>query len=140
MRALALLILFFGFALSKPKIIVEDPWVRAVPPVSTMSAAFMKVRNAGDEDDYLIGARSEVSKITEIHTTVMEDGMMKMRRMKEVKVPAGGLVEFKPMGKHIMLIDLKRPLKAGEKIRITLVFKKSGEITVEAPVRRMGMR
>ena len=140
MRALALLILFFGFALSKPKIIVEDPWVRAVPPVSTMSAAFMKVRNAGDEDDYLIGARSEVSKITEIHTTVMEDGMMKMRRMKEVKVPAGGLVEFKPMGKHIMLIDLKRPLKAGEKIRITLIFKKSGEITVEAPVRRMGMR
>ncbi len=140
MRVLALLILFFGFALSKPKIIVEDPWVRAVPPVSTMSAAFMKVRNAGDEDDYLIGARSEVSKITEIHTTVMEDGMMKMRRVKEVKVPAGGLVEFKPMGKHIMLIDLKRPLKAGEKIRITLIFKKSGEITVEAPVRRMGMR
>ncbi len=140
MRVLALLILLFGFALSKPKIIVEDPWVRAVPPVSTMSAAFMKVRNAGDEDDYLIGARSEVSKITEIHTTVMEDGMMKMRRIHEVRVPAGGLVEFKPMGKHIMLIDLKRPLKAGEKIRITLIFKKSGEITVEAPVRKMGMR
>lgn len=139
MRVVALLLMLFGLSLSKPKIVVEDPWVREVPPVSTMSAAFMKVRNMGDEDDFLVGARSDVSRVTEIHTTVMEEGMMKMRRMREVRVPAGGSVEFEPMGKHIMLIDLKRPLRAEERVRITLIFKKSGEITVEAPVRSTGM-
>lgn len=137
MRILVLLPLLLSFAFPKPKIIIENPWVREVPPVSTMSAAFMKVRNAGDEDDYLIGVRSDASRIAEIHTTLMEKGTMKMRRLKEVKIPAKGVVEFKPMGKHIMLIDLKGPLREGDRVRLTLVFRKSGEISVEAKVRKM---
>ncbi len=140
MRALLLLLLIAGIVLSKPRIVVEDPWVREVPPVSTMSAAFMKIKNIGDEKDYLIGVKTDASQIAEIHTTVMEEGMMKMRRLDRVEIPAGGTVEFKPMGKHIMLINLKRPLKAGEKVRITLVFEKSGEITVSAPVKSMRVR
>ncbi len=135
MRILLLLLLTAGTLLSKPRIVVEDPWVREVPPVSTMSAAFMRIKNTGDEEDYLIGVRTEVSRKAEIHTTLMEDGMMRMRRLERVRVPAGGSVEFKPMGKHIMLIDLKKPLRAGDRVRLTLIFEKSGEVSVTAPVK-----
>jgi len=140
MRLIALVLLLGGLVFAQPHIIVKDAWVREVPPVSTMSAAFLRLLNTGDEDDYLVGVRSNVSEVAEIHTTIMEDGMMKMRMLKEVKVPAGGSVEFKPMGKHIMLIDLKKPLKAGEKVKLTLIFKKSGEIVVNAPVKGMHMK
>ncbi|WP_457601107.1 copper chaperone PCu(A)C [Hydrogenivirga sp.] len=140
MRLFLALFFLVGLALAQPKIVVEGAWVREVPPVSTMSAAFMKLVNMGNEDDYLIGVESDVSEVAEIHTTIMEDGMMKMRMLREVKVPAGGSVEFRPMGKHIMLINLKRPLRSGEKVKLTLVFKRSGKIVVEAPVKRMGMR
>ncbi|NPA42027.1 MAG: copper chaperone PCu(A)C [Aquificae bacterium] len=139
MRVLALLIFIVSVGFAKPHILVEDPWVREVPPVSTMSAGFMKIINTGKEDDYLIGVESPVSEVAEIHTTIMEDGMMKMRKIEQVKIPAGQTVEFKPMGKHIMLINLKKPLKAGDKVKITLIFKKSGKITVTAPVRSMKM-
>ncbi len=140
MRFLILAILLAGLSFAQPHIIVKDAWVREVPPVSTMSAAFFKLLNTGDEDDYLVGVKSNVSEVAEIHTTIMEDGMMKMRMLKEVKVPAGGSVEFKPMGKHVMLIDLKKPLRAGEKVKLTLIFKKSGEVVVNAPVRSMHMK
>jgi copper(I)-binding protein len=139
MKALLFFFLVFAFAFSKPEIVVEEPWVREVPPVSTMSAAFFKLRNVGDEDDFLIGVKSPVAEVAEIHTTLMEDGMMKMRMIKEVRIPAGGSVEFKPMGKHIMLINLKKPLKRGEKVKLTLIFRKSGSITVLAPVKGMKM-
>ncbi len=140
MKLLAGLLILIGLAFSKPQIVVENAWVREVPPVSVMSAAFLRIRNTGNEDDILIGVRSDASRIAEIHTTIMKDSMMKMRRLKEVKIPAGGSVEFRPMGKHIMLIDLKKPLKAGDKVKIILIFKKSGKITVEASVKRMNMK
>lgn len=139
MRYLYLLLFMAGMVFAKPKIVVEDPWVREVPPVSTMSAAFMKVANLGDEEDVLVGVKTDVSKVAEIHTTIMEDGMMKMRRLKEVPIPPGKTVEFRPMGKHIMLIDLKKPLKVGEKVKLILIFKKTGEMSIEAPVRKMMM-
>ncbi len=124
---------------AQPRIVVEDAWVRAVPPVSTMSAAFFRIRNTGDERDYLVGVRSGVAETAEIHTTVMEDSMMKMRRLNEVEIPPGKTVEFRPMGKHIMLIDLKKPLREGERVKLTLIFRKSGEISVTAEVRRSKM-
>ncbi len=139
MKTVIALLILVGVALSQPKIIVKEAWVREVPPVSTMSAAFMKILNTGNEEDYLIGVKADVSDKAELHTTVMEDGMMKMRRLKEVQVPAGGEVEFKPMGKHIMLIGLKRPLREGQRVKITLLFKKSGSVSVDVPVRSMSM-
>lgn len=135
-----MLLLIVGLVFSQPRLIIENPWVREVPPVSTMSAAFFTLKNVGNEDDYLVGVESTVSETAEIHTTVMEDGMMKMRPLKEVKVPAGGSVEFKPMGNHVMLINLKKPLKAGDKVDIVLIFRKSGKVNVSAPVKSMGMK
>jgi len=137
MGLLLSLLLFTAHLWAQPHIVVENAWVRAVPPVSTMSAAFLRIRNTGDESDHLVGVRSSVSRAAEIHTTVIEDSMMKMRRLKEVEIPPGKTVEFRPMGKHIMLIDLKRALKEGERVRLTLIFRKSGEISAE--VRRAKM-
>ncbi len=139
MKLLAVLLMSVYISLAKPEISVQEPWVREVPPVSTMSAAFMKVTNTGDEDDYLVGASSDIAQVVEIHTTVMEGGLMKMRKLEKVKIPAGETVEFRPMGKHIMLIDLKKPLKRGDRVNITLIFEKSGKISVTAPVKGMKM-
>ncbi len=115
-----------------PKIEIKDAWVREVPPTSKMSAAYMLIENKGDEGDRLVGASSDVSKITELHETI--EG--KMRKVKVIEVPAGKSVELKPGGYHIMLINLEKPLKEGDKVSITLKFEKSGKVEVSAPVKK----
>ncbi len=118
-----------------PRIEIKDPWVRLVPPVSTMSAAYMEIVNSGDQSDKLVGVETDISKKAEIHTTLMENGTAKMRHVKEIEIPAGGSVKLRPGGYHIMLIDLKDPLKESQKVTIKLKFLKSGEVKVEAPVK-----
>jgi copper(I)-binding protein len=137
MKALILLLFIVALSLAKPRIVVEDAWVRAVPPVSTMSAAFMEIKNEGTQEDYLVGVSSPIAEVSEIHTTIMEGGMMKMRKLERVKIPAGESVEFKPGGKHIMLINLKRHPKPGDEVRLILEFQKSGKIEVIARVKGM---
>jgi len=121
-----------ALALAQPEIEVKDPWVRLVPPNAKSTAAYMKIENKGTEADRLVDASNNVSKITELHETV--EG--KMRRVKAIEVPAGKTVELKPGGLHVMLINLKEPLKEGQTVEITLKFEKSGEIKVQAPVRK----
>jgi copper(I)-binding protein len=121
-----------ALALAQPKIEVKDPWVRLVPPNAKATAAYMKIENNGTEADKLVAASSNVSKITELHE--MAEG--KMRRVKAIEVPAGKTVELKPGGLHVMLIELKEPLKEGQTVEITLKFEKSGEVKVQAPVRK----
>ena len=125
-------VLLSGLVFAQPKIEVRDAWVREVPPTSKMSAAYMIIENKGKEADRLVDASNNVSEITELHETV--EG--KMRRVKAIEVPAGGKVELKPGGLHIMLINLKKPLKEGDKVELTLKFEKAGEIKVQAPVRK----
>lgn len=121
-----------GLVFAQPKIEVKDAWVRAVPPTSKMSAAYMVIENKGKEADKLISASNNVSEITELHKT--ENG--KMRKVEFIEVPANGKVELKPGGLHIMLINLKKPIKEGEEVELTLKFEKSGEVKVKAPVKR----
>jgi len=130
-------LMFFSFTSADPVIEIREPWVREVPPVSKMSALFMKIVNRGDTDDRLIGVRTPVSQYAEIHRMIMEQGMMKMRKMDYLEVPAGKEVQLKPGGIHIMLIDLKKPLKKGQKIEVEMIFEKSGKITLKVPVRSM---
>ncbi len=125
-------VMLSSVVLAGPKIEVKDAWVREVPPTSKMSAAYMVIENKGDEADRLVDASNNASKITEIHETV--EG--KMRRVKAIEVPAGKSVELKPGGYHIMLINLEKPLKEGDKVDITLKFEKSGEIKLSAPVKK----
>lgn len=121
-----------SLAVAQPKIEVKEAWVREVPPTSRMSAAYMIIENTGNQPDRLIGASNNASEVTELHETV--NG--KMRRVRAIEVPAGGKVELKPGGLHVMLINLKRPLKEGDTVELTLRFEKSGEVKVQAPVRK----
>ncbi|MEY4100757.1 MAG: hypothetical protein RL300_1928 [Pseudomonadota bacterium] len=101
---------------------------------NTGAVYFMNIKNEGKEVDQLIGARADVSSSVEIHEMTLESNVMKMRAIPEVQLPSGFEVTFKhgqANGFHLMLLDLKKPLKLGDKFPVTLKFKKAGECQVE---------
>ena len=120
-----------------PNVTIEDVWARPSPAAEGTSAAYMMLKNSGSEADTLVKAAGTVSEAVEIHEMVMENEVMKMRPVtgQRLDIPAGGAVELKPGGYHIMLIGLKQQLKPGDKIDLTLTFEKSGDKTVQAEVR-----
>lgn len=127
-------------ALSTPalaQVTVKDPWVRATVPQQKASGAFMQVTAA--KDGRLVEARSPVANVVEIHEMSLQDGIMRMRAIAGLDLPAGRTVELKPGGYHVMLMDLKQQLKAGDTVPITLVVedkdRKRENIEVQAPVR-----
>lgn len=116
---------------------VEKAQVRAVPPVSTTSAAFMVLHNSDQEDLAVVDARSPVAEVTELHHHVDVDGVMQMRRVPEIVVPAGGSTELAPGGLHLMLIDLVAPLHEGDEVELTLVLDSGESLTLDVPVKRV---
>ncbi|MDQ7037966.1 MAG: copper chaperone PCu(A)C [Aquificota bacterium] len=137
---LLVFLVWVAFSLAGPKIVVEDAWVRDVPPVARTTAVFMKIRNLGDEEDTLLKVISPVAERAEIHETIAEEGVMKMRPVDRLAIPPGSTVYLRPMGKHIMLMGLKDTLNRVGKVRLVLIFEKSGRIVVEAPVRKADRR
>ncbi|MBL4906143.1 MAG: copper chaperone PCu(A)C [Sneathiella sp.] len=120
-------------------IIVKEAWARARTGKAKVGGAYMIVHNRGREDDRLISVRSNIAERTEIHTTNMTDGVMKMLRLKEgVDVKAGGTIMLEPGSYHVMLLGLKEPVIEGKKFPVTLVFKKAGEIEVMVFVKKAG--
>ncbi len=109
-------------------------WVRAVPPVAKTTAAYMMLHNYSQQDDRLIAIESPVSEVVEMHATEVSDGIMKMTKIQDVVVPAKGHIMFEPAGNHIMLINLKQPLKVGSMIPVTLVFEHHGRIDMQLVV------
>jgi hypothetical protein len=129
-------------------ITTSGAWARTSPMVAGAGAANVTIQNGGSAADALVGARSTVAKSTEVHETYALESampgqstgmggspMMGMRRIDRVEIPAGGTLELKPGGYHIMLIELTQPLEVGQQIEITLVFEKAGEVRVTAEVR-----
>jgi periplasmic copper chaperone A len=109
--------------------------VRATPPGAKVSAAYFTLRNKGGRADRLLSAASDVAGVVELHESGgAHGGHMHMRRIDYVDAPVGAEVQFAPGGKHIMLIDLKRDLKAGESLKLTLRFERAGLLTVPATV------
>jgi len=98
-------------------------------------AVYVTLSNTGSQPDALVSAATDAARTAELHEVLKEGGVMKMRPVKSIPVPAGGNVELKPGGYHIMLLDLKHDLKAGEKIPVTLKFEHGGEVRIEAAVR-----
>lgn len=117
---------------------IVNPWARATPGASKIGALYLEIQAAESAGDRLTGASSPAAAVTEIHTHVEEAGVMKMRRLDAVDVPAGETRVFKPGGLHLMLIDLIAPLKEGEEISVKLTFEKAGVIEIEAPVLAQG--
>ncbi|MBK1631046.1 hypothetical protein CKO31_09900 [Thiohalocapsa halophila] len=116
---------------------VSDPYARAVPPGQANSAAFMVLRNTGDSDRALVAAESTAADTVELHTHTMDDGMMQMRRIERIELPAGEAVTLAPGGLHVMLIGLAEQLQPGMDVALTLIFDDGARQSITAPVRRI---
>ncbi len=114
---------------------IESPYVRAVPPGTPTSGGFMVFKNNDSVAHAVVAGSSSASEHLELHTHVMEGGMMKMRPVEKIEIPAGGETVLKPGGLHVMFIDLKSALKVGDEVGFTLVFEDGSETTVTAPVK-----
>ena len=113
---------------------VEAPWARASAGAARAGAAYLRIVNAGPEDDWLTAISSPVAGRAELHSHVMTDGVMRMRRIGSVRVPGGQSAELKPGGDHVMLFGLTAPLKKGGTFPLTLAFEKAGTVTVSVAI------
>jgi len=144
---------------------IEGAWARTSPSSATAGALYFKIANPTDTDDVLTAASvpSSVAARTELHESKMEsgsgddmgggdmgggqggdmttttgghgDGMMTMKKVDEIKVPAGETVTLEPGGLHVMLMELAAPLEVGNTIEVTLTFENAGDVVVKAEVR-----
>ena len=120
-------------------IALTDPWSRETAEGQNAGGAFMTIANTGTAADRLTGGISPVAGRVEIHTMTMENDVMRMRQLEDgLEVPAGGAVTLKPGSFHVMLMDLKQPLKAGDKVPLTLTFEGAGTVGTELEVRPAG--
>ena len=144
-NTLALLVVSLGFGFSVQaqeakvgSIKVEHAYTRATVPGQQVAGGFMKIENKGNGADQLVSASSPVAGEVQLHEMAMEGNVMKMRQVKDIAVPAGGSVELKPGGLHLMFMNIKAPLSAGESVPVKLKFAKAGEVEVKMPVNAMG--
>ena len=98
----------------------------------------MTIENKAKDVDRLVSASSPESGMVQIHEMKMDGGMMKMREITGLDLKPGATVELKPGGYHVMLMDLKQPLKQGESVPVTLSFEKAGTVEIKAAVGSMG--
>tara|TARA_R110002072_G_scaffold140765_8_gene285227 strand:+ start:17304 stop:17735 length:432 start_codon:yes stop_codon:yes gene_type:complete len=112
---------------------VTDAWVRLLPPMSKMTAAYMNIQS--DQEDRLIAAGSDIAKFIEIHHSKMENGVMSMRQVDGLDLPQDTLVELKPQSYHFMVMGLVKPLHESESYLFTLEFEKAGKVDIQVPVR-----
>jgi copper(I)-binding protein len=146
-KLVSIVLILFSFALlgniqaaENTNVVINDPYVRAVPPGQTVSAAFMVFENKSDKALAVINAHSEIADVVELHTHTHKDGMMQMRRIEKIDLPAQAKTTLKPGGLHIMLIDLKQDIKPGQMINITLDLSDGSQKAIQAPVRKIMMQ
>jgi copper(I)-binding protein len=119
------------------QVTIENAWARATPPGAKIAAGYLTIRNAGAADK-LISASSPAAEKVEPHITVKDGDVSRMREVKGYAVPAKGTVELTPGGSHLMLVNIKAPLKEGDKVPLVLRFEKAGEVKTELAVRPLG--
>lgn len=115
------------------------PWARATPALAPAGIAYMTIVNNGASDK-LLKAASDVAKIVELHTHILDGQVMRMREVDKIDVAGGTETQLAPGGLHVMLIGLKGPLKEGTTFPLTLTFEKAGTVTVEVAVQSVAAR
>jgi copper(I)-binding protein len=116
---------------------VQDAWARASAGAATTGAAYVTLVG-GTQPDQLVGVSTPVATTAEVHETSNDNGVMKMRPVASVSIPAGQSVTFAPGGTHIMLTGLKQRLMAGRSFPLTLRFAHAAPITVDVKIRGLG--
>ena len=119
---------------------VKDAWVRATVAQQKSTGAFMQL--TAQADTRVVQVSSPIAGVAEIHEMAMDKDVMKMRAVPALPLPAGKVVELKPGSYHLMLMDLKGPVKAGDVVPVTLVLEsKDGQrstLEVKAMARPLG--
>lgn len=124
---------------AKGDITIGQPWARASPGGAKVAAGYLTITNTGKTSDKLIGGSTTASAALELHDMTMVDGIMRMRRIENgIVLAPGATIRLQPGGMHVMLIDLKQPITAGETIKGTLVFKKAGVVEIVYVVAPIG--
>jgi copper(I)-binding protein len=124
---------------SKSEIRISQPWARATPGGAKVAAGYMTITNTAKSPDKLIGGSTTASGAFELHDTSTTDGIMRMRRIENgIVLAPGATVRLQPGGMHVMLIDLKHPLAAGDRIKGTLLFEKAGAVELIYDVAPIG--
>lgn len=131
------LLLSLAAQAQSPAVKVDDPWVRATVAPQKATGAFMQLTSA--QAAKVVAASSPVAGMVEIHEMKMDDGVMKMRPVDALPLPAGQAVALKPGSYHVMLMGLKAPIKAGEVVPLTLTVEgadgKRTDVEVKAKAR-----
>lgn len=132
------LALLGGAALAQT--MVSEPWARGTTPVQKASGLFLELRSA--DAARLVGGSSPWAGRVEIHEMKMDGDTMRMRQIPALELPAGQTVQLKPGGYHLMLMDLKQPLKAGDSLPLTLKVERAGKpvetLELKVPIRALG--
>jgi periplasmic copper chaperone A len=120
-------------------LVITQPWSRATPGGAKIAGGFLTIENKGAAPDRLIGGSGDFAGKVEIHEMAMNNGVMTMRPLdKGLAIEPGKTVKLAPGGYHLMLMDLKNPLKQGEKVPLELQFEKAGKVTVSLDVQGVG--
>lgn len=129
----ASLALAAGFAAAQTAVQAVEPWARPTVQGQGVGGGYVRIVG-GAADDRLLSARADIAGRVELHAMSMDGDVMRMRRLDGIDIPAGRTVELKPGALHLMLVALKRPLKAGSTFPLTLKFAKAGEVKVDVKV------
>jgi len=116
---------------------ISGAFARASPKMVSAGAGFMTIRSLGDSDR-LIGFSSPACEQPELHTHIHDNGMMRMRQVDAIDIPAGGEAKLEPGGLHLMFIGLTGKLAEGESVDVTLTFEKAGEVNITLPIKKSG--
>ena len=120
-------------------LVISQPWTRATPGGAKTGGGFLTIENKGTAPDKLIGASADGAGKIEVHEMVMNEGVMKMRPVEGgLAIDPGKTVKLAPGGLHLMMTDLKSPLKQGDKMPVTLEFEKAGKVAVTLDVQGVG--
>ena len=132
-----LFIIISGIVNAQSQIEIKDTWVRPAAKQAN-SAMYFKIFNNSNIPDTLISAKSKSADLTQIHETFKrENNQMGMRELKFIAIPAKSVIELKPGGFHIMLLDMKKDYKIGDFVKTTLQFKKAGTVKFNSVVKDM---
>jgi copper(I)-binding protein len=120
-------------------LVITQPWSRATPGGAKIAGGFLTIENKGAAPDRLVSVAGDVAGRVEIHEMAMNNGVMTMRPLdKGLAIEPGKTVKLAPGGYHLMLMDLKNPLKQGDKVPLTLEFEKAGKVALLLDVQGVG--
>ena len=136
--ALLLLVVGCGQEHTGDPIVVRDAWIREPPPRSP-AAGYLVIENRGGDPVELVAVATEAAERAEIHVMEYKDDRMTMRRVSELQIPAGEEVALKPGGAHLMLMELRQPLRDGDEVELVLRFGDGKEKRIQMPVQKKGL-